>query len=167
MGTAQQSRYLDQEGLAYFYARLKDIFVSIDGGQAIDYNRLSGLPSINGISVKGDLTAEDFSLASCSVDTTDGWNLRRTYIPKRGELVIYLDRSIVDDVARPGLKIGDGKAYVADLPFYDDDTIAALLSLIRNHIGDPDLHVTAEEKERWDNKISCEVNGEELIFTKL
>lgn len=167
MGAVHQSRYLDPEGLAYFFARLKDIFVLSDGSQTIDYNKLSGLPSINGVTIKGNLTAEDLSLSSSSINTSDGWNLKKTYVPKRGEIVIYLDRSIIDDIAYPGVKIGDGNAYVADLPFIGDDTMIALLSAIRDHVGNLDIHVTSEEKERWNNKLNYEIHGEELTFTKL
>ena len=51
-----------------------------------------------------------------TVDTTDGWMQRRKYVPFRGEIIVYSDRNVIDGMDYPGIKIGDGMAYVVDLP---------------------------------------------------
>lgn len=64
----------------------------------------------------------------------------------------------------PGIKIGSGNAYVQDLAFIDEDTRRTLAE----HIEDLDIHVTAEEKAFWNNKVNTEdtVVGETLVFTR-
>ena len=63
-------------------------------------------------------------------------------------------------------KIGDGRAYVQDLPFVNDDLRDQLL----NHINNPEIHVTMAEKLFWNNKINVndasEVVNEALIFNR-
>ena len=62
-------------------------------------------------------------------DTTQNWNAARGMVPLQGEIIIYTDyQSIVREVDGeektilvPGIKIGDGAAYVQDLPFVDDE----------------------------------------------
>ena len=41
--------------------------------------------------------------------------------------------------------MGDGLAFVVDLPFAEE--------LIYNHIDNNTIHVTAEEKQFWNNKV--------------
>ena len=99
-------------------------------------------------------------------DTTANWNSAIGLIPLEGELIIYTDyKTIIEEVGGetkttyvPGIKIGDGRAYVQDLPFIDDKLREELLE----HIGDTTVHVTAEEKVFWNNKLNVNeyvVNG--------
>ena len=60
----------------------------------------------------------------------------------------------------PGIKIGDGLAYLIDLPFTDSELI--------DHINNTTIHVTAEEKNFWNNKNRVFISPqdeENLIFT--
>ena len=59
-------------------------------------------------------------------DTTANWAARADYIPKAGEIIIYTDYKIVENVPIPNLKIGDGQSYLADLPFVVGDSEADL-----------------------------------------
>lgn len=63
-----------------------------------------------------------------------------------------------------GIKIGSGNAYVQDLAFIDEDTRRTLAE----HIEDLDIHVTAEEKAFWNNKVTTEdtVVNETLVFKR-
>ena len=70
--------------------------------------------------------------------TTAEWNLEPTLISELNSLYIYTDYKTVDGVVIPGIKIGDGLAYVIDLPFATD-------------VGG----VTEEEKAFWNNKVSA------------
>lgn len=60
----------------------------------------------------------------------------------------------------PGIKVGDGKAYVQDLPFIDQD----LRALVDEHIWNTLIHVTAEEKEFWNKKVNINDNGEHITY---
>jgi len=57
-------------------------------------------------------------------DTSENWGKAKNFIPKEKEVIIYID------VFPKGMKIGDGKTKVNDLPFIDinhyeveDDTL--------------------------------------------
>jgi hypothetical protein len=67
-------------------------------------------------------------------DTTENWNNARGFIPLRGEVIIYDDyetktwtemeygEEVTKTVNIPNIKVGDGMAYVQDLPFVDQRT---------------------------------------------
>lgn len=99
-------------------------------------------------------------------NSTEGWNSHLDLIGELGVIYIYKDyRQVLNDkgelVDSPAIKVGDGKAYLIDLPFADD--------WITNHINDTTIHITQEEREAWNDKttLSLDVIDEEnLIFTK-
>ena len=71
----------------------------------------------------------------------------------------------------PTIKIGDGKAYVQDLPFVDDDTRDTLLM----HINDALSHVSQRDRSFWNHKVDIddlyenlneELEDETLIFSR-
>ena len=105
-------------------------------------------------------------------DTTANWNARRDFVPLDGELIIYTDhRSIIDSngntVYVPGIKMGDGNAYLIDIPFIETDTdVSALTQELRTHEADTTAHITAEERQFWDNKLNCEIENETLILNR-
>lgn len=128
------SKYLDVNGLSYFY--------SILSGN-IDVR----LPFVS--------------------KTTAEWSTEINTVSAKDTLYIYSDyRTITRNgktVTVPGLKVGDGQAYIVDLPFvaFDDETFLA-------HVNNGNIHTTAAEKEFWNNKVRCytQVNvPETLIFT--
>lgn len=100
-------------------------------------------------------------------DTTENWNKKASLISELNTVYVYVDHQTKTDeegkeVWIPGIKIGDGKAYLIDLPFSDELMIA--------HINDLGIHVTPEEKKFWNNKVRTymdTVEGEQLVFTTL
>lgn len=98
-------------------------------------------------------------------DTTENWNKKASLISELNTVYVYVDHQTKTDeegkeIWIPGIKIGDGKAYLIDLPFSDELMIA--------HINDLGIHVTPEEKEFWNNKVRTymdTVEGEQLVFT--
>lgn len=101
-----------------------------------------------------------------TIDTTEGWSLNPTYVPKYGEIVIYSDRTIVGNVVYPGIKIGDNNSYVVDLPFFGDDDTNRIITLLEAHINNASVHVTPAEKSFWNSKLNCELETENLVFTR-
>ena len=93
-------------------------------------------------------------------DTTENWNNAKGFIPLVGEVIVYTDYSSYEKevhgeirtILVPGIKIGDGNAYVQDLPFVDKDLRDTLIE----HINNMDLHVTLGEKTFWNNKINVD-----------
>ena len=91
-------------------------------------------------------------------DSTANWNAAQGFVPLQGELIIYNDYKTIQreidgelrTVQIPGIKIGDGMAYVQDLPFVDEE----LRDRLMVHINNPDIHVTLQEKLFWNNKLN-------------
>ncbi len=98
-------------------------------------------------------------------DTTANWNAQTTMISEAGAIYIYSDYSEVDGVKVPGIRIGDGMAYLADLPFASQET----MSILSRHINDTDIHITARERAFWNNKVTSvldRLDAENLVLTK-
>lgn len=105
-----------------------------------------------------------YGTARLTIDTTAHWAERTDYVAQKGEIIVYSDRRVMNGVPYPALKIGDGRAYAVDLPFVNDDSNEILLDLISAHINDTELHVVPGEREKWNSKVSCSIEGERLIF---
>ena len=101
------------------------------------------------------------------IDTTEHWNEKVNYIPGRAKIIVYSDHSVIDGVAYPAIKIGDGNAYLIDLPFVGDDRTIQIIEMLNDHINDTNAHVTLAEKEYWNNKLDSQLDGENLILTPL
>ena len=107
-------------------------------------------------------------------DTTSNWNSATGFIPLSGEIIVYDDYKTItkevngENVTKnvPGIKVGDGLAYVQDLPFVDEDLREQLMA----HINDSDIHVTSALKTFWNNKLNIddtnEVVNETLVFNR-
>lgn len=105
-------------------------------------------------------------------DTTENWNNHRNFVPMLGEIIIYTDAGTMDDgygneINVPGIKIGDGNAYLIDLPFVGNDQRYAILQELRNHTNDWTIHVSPDDRNFWNNKLNCLVEGEKLIMNRL
>lgn len=119
---------------------------------------------VNGIN--NIVSSGDGAIGNIFVDTTQNWNNKLTYVPAIGDIIVYNDKTVITDNNEtryiPGIKIGDGNAYCVDLPFVADDIAINLL----NHMNDNIRHITAQERQFWNNKLNITINGEELQFTR-
>ena len=99
--------------------------------------------------------------------TTEYWSTKTTYVPKDGEIIVYTDYATVEkdgeEILVPGVKIGDGNAYVVDLPFVD----AALRDMMVDHVNDEVRHVSESDRSFWNNKLNLDINDEKLTFNRL
>lgn len=95
-------------------------------------------------------------------DTTANWNGLTGFIPKSGEMILYTDYKTKDGQVYPGIKIGDGLAYLIDLPFLSDEIAEDLQS----HISDSTSHVSSSDREFWNSKLNAHVSGDNLVFTR-
>lgn len=112
-----------------------------------------------------DLQLLPFLSASVNIKghTTQEWQQIPNFIPEKNEIIIYTDKISDSQNIIPGLKIGDGISYGLDLPFIGDE----LSSILTSHINNSSIHVTAQEKAFWNNKLNfSEVVNEELILTR-
>ena len=104
------------------------------------------------------------SSAKVTVNTVENWTTKTSYVPKKGEIIVYSDRTVIDGLSYPGVKIGDGNAFVVDLPFLGEDVADRVTELLNSHINNTGIHVTTAEKTYWNNKLDCEVSGDNLIL---
>lgn len=93
--------------------------------------------------------------------TTEWWSQHSSMISQEGFIYIYTDHQRLNGADIPGVKIGTTNAYVIDLPFVDDVYSA--------HIADTIIHITNEEREFWNNKVTAYVDPtkeDKLILSK-
>lgn len=132
-----------------------------------NYEDLVNKPSINGVTLEGDKTSSDLKIIYKG--TKEYWDSKPGLVAENNALYIYTDYQEIDNgdgtfTIVPAIKIGDGTSALIDMPFADP-----VNPIVMNHIQDNTIHVTAEEKEFWNNKWAGyidpnNVNG--LIFTK-
>jgi len=101
--------------------------------------------------------------------TTAQWATQTTTVSQPNTIYIYTDHRTKSDgnggtINIPGFKLGDGSAYVVDLPFLNVDE-----ETFTQHANDSTIHVTSAERTFWNNKERCYIdsnNAEMLVFTK-
>jgi hypothetical protein len=75
--------------------------------------------------------------------TTAQWAQQTSLVSVYGGIYIYTDYRQEDGVNIPAMKIGDGNAYVVDLPFFSTGC-------------------TEADRQRWDNKVSAKLSPLDL-----
>ena len=94
-------------------------------------------------------------------NTTAYWNTQTSLESEPGAIYVYSDHYTDENGTVPGVKIGTGNAFVVDLPFID--------RVYANHIVDELIHITDEERQFWNDKVTCYIdplNDKNLIFSK-
>ena len=81
----------------------------------------------------------------------DDYQTKTWQVEEYGELVTKTEKI-------PGIKIGDGNAYVQDLPFVDKDLREKLMA----HINNAEIHTTLAEKLFWNNKVNVDDAYEQI-----
>ena len=94
--------------------------------------------------------------------TTAEWNSQATLISQLDRIYVYTDY-YTDSEGNPvpGVKIGDGTAYLIDRPF--------ITKILDEHLANSIIHITAAERLSWNNKVTCFIdpnNAERLVFSK-
>lgn len=99
--------------------------------------------------ISGEMRIGGSTIRQVVSGTTEYWNSQTTLVSVKDTVYVYTDYETVEGEAIPNIKIGDGDAYVIDLPFISGSG------------------VTAEQIANWDNKVSVMVdptNPENIIF---
>ena len=116
------------------------------------------LPFIDANSING---------VNIQVKTVEEWNNNLNYTPFAGEIDIYLNYKYIikneTQIGVSGIKIGDGNSYLVDLPF-----LGEVEEIFYDHINNNTVHITAEERQFWNNKLNCEnqIIEETLFLTR-
>lgn len=87
-------------------------------------------------------------------DTKENWSKQTSLVSEKGSLYIYSDQFMSGDVPIPSIKVGDGSAYVVDLPF--------TTNVIDSHIKDMTVHLSEQDRWKLENSVCAELIGEEL-----
>lgn len=104
---------------------------------------------------------KDGSAGGIESATTSEWNSTPGLVSEKNHIYVYTDHQTKTDeegniINIPGIKVGDGLAYLIDLPFTD--------TLYAEHILNKTIHIDQQERETWNNKVSVMTRGEELIL---
>ena len=112
-----------------------------------NYEILDNLPQVNDEELIGNKTSEDLHIVACK--TSAEWAELITLQSRKGEVYVYSDAAEDENgEPLPMVKIGDGNAFVVDLPF-----VTAV-----------DFRITQEDIDNWNGKVSVRLEGENLIF---
>lgn len=137
---------------------------------ATSYNRLLDKPIINSVELIGSLSLPDLGLRAIYYDTKENWDIQSSLVSEKGTIYIYSNYTYLDDgegnlTPLAGIKIGDGNAYLLDVPFVTD----GLTSMLLSHIGNDKVHITPQERLFWNNKVSSFIDtesSETLVLSK-
>lgn len=121
-----------------------------------NYNNLVNQPQINGITLSGNKGVADLHIVS--ENTTEGWEMESMYVPKRGEICLFSDTNRI--------KVGDGSVPIVDLPFIGAHDTKTIMDALQGHINDTAAHVSAADRQRWDNKLNYSAIGETLVLNR-
>ena len=102
--------------------------------------------------------------------TKSDWDSDRTLISEKDVLYIYSDYKVIQnedqDFYIPGIKLGDGKTYLIDLPFLNNIN-SDIDKQILQHVKNKDIHITSQQRLFWNNKLNLTMDNENLVFNRL
>ena len=123
-------KYLDPEGISYLWSKIKHI----ENNKLIYYS-----------------------------NSKENWDLNPNFLSEKNVLYIYTNYAIVNkdnkEIAIPGLKIGDGKSYLIDLPFVNDSS--NFNEILIDHINNNVIHISAYDRLFWNNKLNLTLREQE------
>lgn len=122
-----------------------------------DYNTLRNKPSLNGVTIQGRKNSNDYSLATVYYNTTENWNESGDVVSEENTIYVYTDYKETESGTIAGIKVGDGKTTISNLPFND--------MFLEEHISDSTVHIDQEERDSWNEKVRAYVDGDTLILT--
>lgn len=118
-------------------------FIGRNKDKKIDYNNLINKPMINGVVLEGNQSSSDINIIDSK--TTAEWNSQPGLISEKNKIYVYTDYDEVDGQKIPAMKIGNGNAYLIDLPF--------------TAMGSG--NVTPEQIEFWNNKARVYIDSQD------
>lgn len=123
-------KYLDPEGISYLWSKIKHI----ENNKLIYYS-----------------------------NSKENWDLNPNFLSEKNVLYIYTNYAIINkddkEIAIPGLKIGDGKSYLIDLPFVNNSS--NFNEILIDHINNNIIHISAADRLFWNNKLNLTLREQE------
>lgn len=155
---AENKQYLDVTGLARLSRDFNQVFIDYTEVQQTVVEG-SKLPiSSNGVYVELEDIKEDIK-STFQFGTAEYWEEHPEIIAADNCVYFYTRAEKIGDYDIARMKIGDGESLLKDLPFLDE--------LYYQHINDNDIHVSSDDRERWNNKFRAFAlpETESLILT--
>ena len=121
---------------------------------SIDDATISSAKTWSSAKILQELSQSESNIYS---NTTEGWNAQPSLISDEHTIYVYSDAGNVAGIPVPWLKIGDGAAYLIDLPFVNQEEI--------EHMSNQTIHVSNEDRLNWDSKVRVYNVGETAVFT--
>lgn len=88
--------------------------------------------------------------------TTAEWNAQAGLVSEADKLYVYTDYNTDGSGNNlAGIKVGDGDAYLIDMPFID--------KVYFEHVQDTSIHVTPSEKLRWFDAVNCYYSSGDIL----
>ena len=128
-----------------------EVDIGLDDGDNLDVDLEPGIIEVP----TGDIV---------HVNPTAVWNSTPQLIAKAKHIYVYSDYTTASGEDVPGIKIGDGTSYLIDMPFVEGND-----TRLSAHILDTIIHVTAADRDLWNNKVTCyisPIDAERLVFSK-
>lgn len=141
-----------QQHTVYFVPSAKQLYV---GNQLV-------ADSIN-VPEEVERYLSENNIAKLLSNTKENWNSNPGLISELGCIYIYSNQYEKDGISYPGMKIGDGKAYLIDIPFVESH----LETLVNDHINDTSIHINNQERSTWNSHVTTFVSSEDqenLVF---
>lgn len=138
---------------------MADIYGKVNTSQSIG-GKIKAQSAING-GIDSNVNHRSVGDTIFLYGTTRYWNAQPRLIAQNKTIYVYTDHDQDgegNDI--PGFKLGDGMAYLIDIPFVTQN--------MENHIKDVIRHITQDERNFWNDKVRCYIsmdNEENLVFT--
>lgn len=149
---------INQDRLTAYNNKVKSIYIKDIAARTNEISVIRG----DGSEVTIPISADG---ANIHYGTTEYWNEQKSLVGEKSHIYIYSDYTVIDEKTIPNIKIGDGNAYLIDTPYI---TIS-VEEMLKAHIEDTEAHVSAEDREYWNNKVSCQLSesdDETVVFLK-
>ena len=127
---------------------------SIDGSMNLIYPKTSADNVIynESLSIKDKIDSMNSPVQS---NTKEYWDSNNNLVSIKDAIYVYTDyKQLKNGDNIPGVKIGDGLAYLIDLPFIDVE--------ITEHILNDQIHVSQQDRDKWNNKVRCFINEKDI-----
>lgn len=153
--TTTTKKFLDAAGLTYFSTKLNN-YPTNDVIEAV---------------IEGTQDALNEKADRIRYGSKEHWQSQMSEIPAAGEIIIYTNKDTIldedeNEIPVPGIKVGDGMAYLADLPFLGDEVLESIIARLSSHENNTDIHTSLAEKTFWNNKLNLQLSGETLTLNR-
>lgn len=159
-------KYLDKDGLQYYHQKLENEFAPSSHTHPVDseISETSTNPLENRaihLAIARAVESLQLQMPKIYFDTKAGWQAQPQLVGQTNTIYVYTDyQEDEDGNAIAGIKVGDGNAFLIDAPFLD--------TIYFNHVNDSSIHITEEERLKWNEKVRCYyslTDEETVVFT--